>query len=290
MRKTLMICGMAVLAIAIYFVSCKKDDNSNSDELVLSVQDDAEASSVADDIFNEVDKNISALDAGNFTNLTLKGEDLLLGTCHPSVSISPSNPIAYPLTITLDYGTAGCVGLNGNVKKGKLIVTLTSKMSAVNSAKTITFDNFYINDRKIEGTKTVTYTGLNGSQHPVWTVSVTGGKITRPDGKARTFEFTRTREQIAGINPPSTWSDKVFSITGSGKGTNLTGKEYTTTIDKPLIVAANCRWIKSGAITTSVGSRKITINYNVSTIASGTCDSLATVFFGGDSTTIGLRH
>ena len=65
------------------------------------------------------------------------------------------------------------------------------------SVRTLTFDNYYVNGAKVEGTTVVTNTGLNNNSNVVFSVVLTGGKITFSDGKFIEREF-ETSEGIYG--------------------------------------------------------------------------------------------
>ncbi|MCK7538796.1 MAG: hypothetical protein MZV63_51555 [Marinilabiliales bacterium] len=46
-------------------------------------------------------------------------------------------------------------GLNDVVRSGKIIITLSAPRREVGSVRTLTFQNYYVNGAKVEGTKTV---------------------------------------------------------------------------------------------------------------------------------------
>ncbi|MBM3186540.1 MAG: hypothetical protein FJZ67_09570, partial [Bacteroidetes bacterium] len=65
----------------------------------------------------------------------------LLAPC--AVVTESSN--TFPKTVTIDYGT-GCVGQNGRTKKGKIIINVSGDMRVAGNTRSLTFENFYIND------------------------------------------------------------------------------------------------------------------------------------------------
>jgi len=280
---------IATLFFAFLISSCEKDVENEvvTEDLITSAQDDDEAYASFED--DETEPILGASEGlGLKNNLQIEGD-----SCRPSCTITPNvagtlpnDPRFYPVKILIDFGN-GCLRPNGRTKKGQIIVTLTGKMSQQGSIRTIRFKDFYIDSTHIEGVKIVTNNGLNAQQHPSWTTVVDSAKITRPNGKFITWKSTRTREMVEGFNTPSRWRDDVYAFKGGSSGTNSNGKSYVTTIDdsKPLIIAANCKWIRSGKISTVISTGKtITLDYG-----DGTCDNKATLTVNGKTKEITLR-
>jgi hypothetical protein len=152
------------------------------------------------------------------------------------------------------------------------------------SSHTITFDNYFVNDNQVTGTKTVTNTGVNASGQPVFTINVTGSIIR--SGGAGTISWTssRTRTWITGYNTGN-WRDDVYEITGTGTVTRASGKTFDINITTPLHVALDCKWIESGIVQiTPQGSNVRTLDYG-----SGTCDDQATLTLNGKTYSVTLR-
>ncbi len=280
-KQSILFVSLILLAFTTLVWSCKKtnEDLTATNDVIAAAQDDSENASTSDDVFNEVDNYAKAIEASNFSQMKS-----IEGVCAPTITITHANEsTTFPKVITLDFG-AGCTGRNGNVKKGKVIFTISAKW-AKDATRTISFENFYINERKIEGSKTVTNKGLNTNGNPSVTV-VVDLKITKNDS-TRTYIATRTREMTAGVSTPlNIWDDK-YSITGSGSGVNRKGVAYTTEITKALIVATDCKWIQSGSVKVSVPSKNksMTVDYG-----DGTCspDKTITIVIDGQTKVIKL--
>ncbi len=65
----------------------------------------------------------------------------------------------WPRSWTFDYGTENCECILGNSKRGKIHVILSDWWRNEGSLREITFEDFYINDNKLEGVKTILNTG-----------------------------------------------------------------------------------------------------------------------------------
>ena len=170
------------------------------------------------------------------------------------------------------------------VRSGKIIVTLSAPRREVGSVRSLTFEEYYVNGARVEGTKTVTNLGPNGNQNTVFSVVLSGGKITFADEKTITREFDREREYIAGYDTWNPWDDRCL-ITGMATGTNLDGLAYTHTVTNALEWQASCRFLVRGSVTFSIeGVEPFVLDYGA-----GECDAYATLSRGDDSREITLR-
>jgi hypothetical protein len=202
----------------------------------------------------------------------------------PVVTVTFPGQGLWPCNVVIDYGT-GCEGLNDIVRSGKIILTLSAPRREVGSERTITFENYYVNDAKVEGTKVVKNLGPNNNGNVVFSAVLTGGKVTFADSKTIEREFDREREYIAGYATLTPWDDKCL-ITGVAAGKNLNGVTYTATIINPLEWQAACRFLVSGTLGFEIeGVEPFELDYGL-----GECDALATLTRGDDSKEITLRY
>jgi len=242
-----------------------------ADDAVLSeaVFDDAFATlEIATAIAEDLKKSATVADTCPVVTVTFPGQDL------------------WPRNIVIDYGTE-CEGRNDIVRSGKIIITLSAPRRQAGSVRTITFDNYYVNGARIEGTKTVKNLGPNNDGNVVFSDVLEGGKITFPDKKTITRDVDREREYIAGYATWTPWDDECL-ITGVAAGTNLNGKMYTHTVINALDWKAACRFIVSGTIRFDIeGVDPFELDYG-----DGECDAYATLKRGDDSKEIILtfRH
>jgi hypothetical protein len=271
---------LMIAALAIFsFSSCTKEPSIDDASLNLA-DDDAVSEAVFDDIFNTVDNADIILDKMQKGDET-KSEDAT-DSC-PLITIDHPTDLVWPKTITVDYGT-GCEGLYENTRAGKIIIVVTGPRLVAGSKKTVTFNNYFFNGIKVEGTKVLENMGLNASQHLVMSITLTDGKLTLPDGKTIERAFQHQREWLAGLNTRNTWDDECL-ITGTANGVNIKGIAYTNTITTPLHVNRACRFIVSGVVKIErTGSGPVEINYGT-----GECDAVATVTKGGETKEIILK-
>jgi len=280
---------IAILAVLIFAAinSCKEDkeDDLLTEEIIEAAQDDAQTNSATDEVYDESDKVLRKLEANGYNpdNENMKDP---AGGCNPTITVShPNDTTIFPKIITIDFGTSGCTGLHGHTKKGVIIVTVTNRFKLAGSKRIIRFSDFYIDDKKIEGIKTVTNNGLNNNGNPSFTIKVDSAKVTKPN-KTISWYSERTREWTQGHTTIFNIEDDEYSITGAGGGINARGKNYTVIIEQPLIVAPTCNWIKAGIIKIAVENGKtLTINYG-----DGTCDNDAVITVNGKSKDIKLNN
>ena len=159
---------------------------------------------------------------------------------------------------------------------------LTAPYKQTGSIITVSPTDFHINDKLIEFSKTITNNGLNSANHLTWTVQVTNGRITWPDGTVATRNHTRVREMVAGQSTP-TLSDDAYDITGTASGVNRKGNAFTATITTALHVQAGCHYIQSGVVQHTVLNKTYTVDFG-----NGNCDDQATVSRNGRTRTITL--
>ncbi len=252
---------LLVFAIA----SCKKQTAEDTDW--TSMQDQNTADLNSDLIMKEVENAAKNTGLGKST-----------------FPILVFDTIASTRTISIDYGTANFLCDDGQYRRGKILVSWTGKYRETGSVKTITFDSFYQNDNKVEGTKTVTNMGRNAAEQLAFNV-VSMIKITNTSGESINWTSTRTRTWIQGEQTQSN-SDDIYTVTGSTNGVNRRGKNYTSTITNPLRVVIACQWrIVSGTIELMrEGGFPKTIDFGT-----GTCDATFTVSSNGKTHTVVRR-
>lgn len=255
--------------------SCGKSDpidtkaTDAADDVALSeaLYDDAFASLEIATVFAEAGKKSASV----------------LDSC-PLITINSPGQEFFPRNIVIDYGT-GCAGLFDVERSGKILITLSGPRGTAGSERVLTFDNYVVNGAKVEGTFTVENLGMNSNQNAHFGVSLEGGKITFPDSKVITREFSRVREYVAGYGTWSPWDDECL-ITGTSSGTNLNGKSYSLTITSPLEWTAACRFLVGGTIRFEVdGIEPFELDYGT-----GECDAVATLSRGDESREITLRY
>jgi len=271
-----------ILALAIFSLgSCQKVTSLIEQAGINAADDDAVSDAIFEDVYNTADNaSIIAEKAvkSDIIEMTPRAD-----SC-PSVTVSNPDNAVWPKTITIDYGT-GCSGLWNNTRSGKIVIVVTAPRLEPGSVRTITFDNYYFNGIKVEGTKVIENMGLNENQNMVFAVTLTGGKLTLPDSRTIERTFSHQREWIAGLQTKDIWDDECL-ITGTAAGSTIEGVEYTNTITTALHWQRVCAFITSGVVNIQrEGKPDIQVNYG-----DGTCDNKAVVTRNGESKEIRLRH
>jgi hypothetical protein len=263
--------GAAILTMTI--AGCRKEKKVDNDTTIASDNNLAEAS------FNEVTNISDAAANGYLSSTQYKSEmDTTVMGCATVIL----DTVSTPHKIIIDYGPTNCTCGDGRQRRGKIITTFTGRYRDAGTVITHTFDNYFVNNNQIMGTKTVTNMGTNSSGHPYFNISVSGSVI-KASGGTITWSSTRVREWIAGYDT-YILADDVYLITGSGSGTNASGTNFTVTITSALRIELSCPRIVSGVIDiTPSGKPTRTLNYG-----SGACDNQATVTINGNTYNITL--
>jgi hypothetical protein len=288
MRKTLFFATLAILfSMTCFMTSCTQEQLTTDSDLVISAGNETQASSISDDVINVSDEYTTGL-AQNGYKISSSAMKVSGITSISTVTITIDKPdsVNFPKVITIDFGTSGFTGRRGNVYKGKLIITISNKLTIANAYYSIKTSNFYVNDNKVGGVKTVTYKGLINVTHPYWTI-VTKDTITRTDKTVVTWASERVRERLEINGTPLIPWDDTFSIKGNAKGINSKGSTYSMVIDNsnPLIVGNLCPYIRKGTVTITENTKSVVIDYG-----NGDCDDLATATYNGITKTFKLNN
>jgi hypothetical protein len=270
---------LPLLAGMIFFLgSCSKD--TPVDTSFTASQDDAYAESVFDNVTNLADE---AYDVGssNFKSAEATDNRIFLSSC-ATVTLDTT---VFPRVLTIDFGDSNCLCRDGRYRRGKIIVSFTGRYRKPGTVRTTTFDNYYVNDNQVEGTKVVTNNGFNDRGHMNWTITV-NGVITLADGNGTiSWNSQRNREWVEGASTPRDRWDDVYWITGQSSGQRASGLQWTRKITNPLVVKLACRFIVAGTMEIKPeGKATRTLDFG-----NGECDNLATITVNGNTRTIHLR-
>jgi hypothetical protein len=272
--------GVGLLAAA-FAVSCTTADLQPTPPALDDV--DLSADLVADADFEEVDdisSNMMAItEASTGGRVDGKGHDDRCSCAE--VTHDKENQI-----ITIDFGE-GCTGPNGVVRSGKMIITYDGRRFIPGSTWTITLEDYYINDRLIEGTRTVTNISEDIFAEPTFHIVLEGGKVTWPDETFATRETDKVRVWKRAENP---LLDEIHILAESiTAGVNREGLKYSHFVKEDLVFKRACRGEKRGRIPVS-GVKEVTIGEQVYTVdfGDGECDTIITITSGDETKTIDL--
>lgn len=253
MKKQLIL-PLMVFGLAAFTVSCKKDDvdSSDSTDAALATTNGQSAMAEVSDeaTYRMEDPSVST---GGCPTLTWAAEK---GT--------------FPNTLTIDFGTSGCEGLNGHVKTGKIIVSMSADRKTEGSLHVITMEDFTVDGNAVTGTKTITNMGVNEFDQPYSTVTVRDASITMSDGVVSTLTADHVRTMTAGYDTGECADDE-FSISGTESGVRR-GREFSATITVPIVHRFDCRWPVSGVREFTCDDHSGSMDFGT-----GSCDDEATI-------------
>jgi len=254
---------------------------------VVTAEDDAIADMAYDDVFSEVDAVMNTMDMVGYEVPALKAGLEVFETCKVITVEQPEGSF-WPRVITIDYGDGCTVGKR--TRKGKIIITVSGPMWQEGSMRTVTLDNFYVNDHKVDGVRTVTNEGrhLNGDYEGkiYFSVMLDSGKVITPEGQEITKQVNRTRTFVEGEETRWDTRDNIWYIEGIATGINRNGIAFTREITSPLWKEIGCRFITRGTVLVSADGRPDAIlDYG-----EGECDREATVTVGEETRIINLKR
>lgn len=253
------------IVILIIVISCNKDESVTSNQGMTKEEIATE---------NKMDKSIDDVDA------IIEEEYLIQSgfSANPTTNRSHCGTVTTALSgntwsVTIDFGTAGCTLPNGNVLKGKIILSFTNDFQAMTKIISYTFENFYHNDISLNGNKTLTRTKANTNGHPEsrFDIDMT---LTLANGDVYTRTGLRVNEWTEGYDTPFK-DDDIHLITGHWETTSPIGTRAAT-ITVPLKKLGNCLYIVKGIVEFTRNDNHATLDYGA-----GTCDNEAILVING---------
>ena len=292
--KTNLISILAIVVLtALFAVGCEKQDNkpdSVLDKDLITAEDALITDAAFDDVFSEVDGIMNSLDQAGYDLAVMKSASVR-DTC-PVISVITEGD-RWPRTIVLDYGEGCDVSRNEareRIRKGKIMINISGPMWQEGSYREVSFEDFFINEHKVEGRKTVTNEGkwedgeYQGMRY--FSILIEGGKVSTPEGQEISKEVNQTRTFAEGFDTRWDTRDDVWYIDGVATGVNRKGVEYSREIINSLWKEIGCRFITHGTILIQAGERpELTLDYG-----DGSCDPVATISANGRSKEVRLKR
>lgn len=301
--KITRILGYACVATAILtFTACQKDNTPEPDpaekEEFIAASSESHAESEA--AFNDVFDNVIGVNAevgiggtGIFGGSSpANGSDLVNGPtgvdsslrCFIVTVANIQQGSVFPVKVEIDFGL-GCTGRDGKVRKGKMITVYSNRLILPGATATTTFEDYYINGVKVEGTHIIT--NKSTATIPSFEVKV-NGKLLKSNGNYSEWISERTVVQVEGANTILVPGDDVFQISGSASGNVKKGDriyQWSTELTSPLIKKFSCRWIVKGVLSFKKG------NFIVGSLdyGNGECDNKAALSVNGSTRIITLH-
>lgn len=287
--KTKILLFVSLLSV-IFFIGCSTNESTDVSATSQTITtDDVTANSEIDATVDDI--SIIAEDQFSVQQSAMARTSGVVKSILPLCATVTTVLTGDTYTKTIDFGTDGCPLPNGNIVKGKIIISFSKNFTTPSKTISYTLVGFYHNGKLIEGTRTITHelksTDLLATVHPVTTHSV-DMKITYADGKIYTRIGTRVREMVEGFDTIGNWEDNVFKVWGYHITTFPNGAKYTCTTQKTqaLLIKMSCKmpFPVSGIIEITKNDGKAVLDYG-----NGDCDKLATMTVNGVTKEIVLR-
>ena len=181
-----------------------------------------------------------------------------------------------------------CEGKRGQVRSGTMIVTYSETQGEAGSFRQVTYNDFYLNGVKIEGTRRTEIISIDESGSKTMRTSMSDGKMIYEDG---TFE-TKNSEMTRYTHVEN--SEKQYSsLTGSKSAVSTEGVNFSMEITTPIKFVYNCDDLgfrKRGKIPVEGVKVSIDGDQTITTdFGDGTCDTLVEVTKDGEVETVDLK-
>ncbi|MEJ7627509.1 MAG: hypothetical protein WKF35_11640 [Ferruginibacter sp.] len=264
------------LGFSLIFTSCKKEESTPAETSEIETTfaltaDQAIADNLTEDA-NEVMLQVSEEKelTGNFAGAPPETTNNFLCAI---ITVTPQN--SFPKTVVIDFGT-GCTAPNGVTRRGIIRIVISDSLKKSGSVAVMTFDNYYVNNFKKEGT--ITWTNTSTTITTSWRREVVNGKITAPNGRFWLHSGIREIVQTHGVSSPRNPIDDIYSITGNSTVTNANGRSRTTTILEPLQKKFICKYIDRGRIKIQGPNHFAILDFG-----NGQCDNEAIISIDGQA-------
>lgn len=268
-----------ITAVLISSLACNRDEDTLEPSENTQTSEDY---TLADALFENV-SDVSDQAADNNEDYFESGGKLhsgmtYLGTC---VNISFDSALSSTENrITIDFGNVGCTGQDGRTRRGIVIVEYDGRYRDSGTVITTTFDNYFVDDYQLLGTRTVSNKGKNNEGQTYFEIVVNGTVIT-PDDEDITYISNRTRTWVEGEGTSILipWLDDVYEITGSASGINRNGLNFEVDITNPIVIKLTCPW----AIQGTYELRPDQLQVRTVDFGDGECDAKANLTVGNFS-------
>ncbi|NDC41477.1 MAG: hypothetical protein EBZ77_08005, partial [Chitinophagia bacterium] len=232
--------GAFILLVASVAMSgCSKGDSNKLD-------DPDDNGGYASDISRmewAVEDAISIVDAaGYYYNGTYMRTTNSFGNCADVAT----DTLSSPHVLTIRFGGTNCTCADGRERRGNIVVEYDGRFSDTMQVKTITFNNYYINNQQLTGEVKMTRVDTIVTGNWYYKVKTDATLITT-ENKHITWQGSLVRKWLAGFNTGDR-SDNIYSISGSATLTRDNGHVFGCNIQTPLEVRMDCDYIPSGVI------------------------------------------
>ncbi|WP_461632072.1 hypothetical protein [Labilibaculum euxinus] len=236
--------GWAFLIIS-GIISCSTSEEDMNMEIQITnsvnIEENAMVNCILEDLLCEVEKNVIATDYGTKSKDNTKRDSI------PVIKVSGDNePPTSTKTISINYGSSNHTDHLGRLKRGQIHNEISGRYMTNQTLQSIHFEEFCINDLKIEGRIEITSNGFNEFDQLSFTISYDNIVFTSSNGLQYSISGTKTKEWIDGYSTPENPWDDQFLVSGECHGINSENREYHSKISTPLLISRSCEFILSG--------------------------------------------
>lgn len=280
MRLSFPVLAVALL-FALVFSACKQDDTGDVQQVLDSAKDNSDAENEFSAVFRYMDERHQSASGKT------AGTDSLLPSCATVTIIQDSANSAH-WTVTVDFGTTNCLCQDGALRQGRLIGDYYGSWVSDTTHWTVTTQNYYVNEVRVDGTQNVTYLG-NSTGHRRYRTVVNNATLTYTDATTATWTCDRITAFTAGDDTPLNLADDEFDVTGNASGQNRKGDPYTATVTTPLhyrtacLLSGSTRHFVSGVIELASGGNTLKLNYDP--IGNAPCDKVVSIQWNNNNPT-----
>lgn len=255
--KTIKWLATSTLLLTLLFTACKKDDELTdqqaNQQIIVASEDNTTAESLYQGVDDDIDQIVESRGPG-------------ANNACPTVTVTPSWD-EFPRTVTIDFGTDGCLGADGRTRKGVITVVQTAEWWVPDATRTTAFTDFFVDGAQLEGTVNLINEGYDANGNITLSRTVNGAKITFPNGDVTTWETAQSLVQTEGGSTPLLQIDNEFEFTMTANGVNRNGQAFSVNTTEPLLKKKVCPWVVSGVLQLQVADKTISLDYGA-----GNCD------------------
>ena len=255
--KTKKILVSTAILLAVGFSACNKDATETAD--VSQPAFETEANNLSDELEKSAD--VVTFDKSG-------GTDYLADCATVTITYPEGTP--FPRIVTIDYGETNCQVRPNVLKRGKVIVSVSDSLINPNAKRIVSFEDFYVNDKAVTGTRILTNLGMNSDGYLVFDINnnFSVGVWSR--------QVTGTKTWIEGYESMD-YSDNVFLLDGTSSTTRPNEVVINRTITEPLRIDRSCGYITEGILTIQWTDQTAIIDFG-----DGTCDDAAIITLNGE--------
>ncbi|WP_194768377.1 hypothetical protein [Tamlana sp. I1] len=255
---------LIIPVLALFFIGCDDAKDAVTEaieptETIEAIQEYALVNQIFQDIGNNNGDAILQAEGSSSAKIAATKNS-------PEISVTPMDLTTFPKTITVDF-KEGTVGKDGVTREGIVTIVSTDWYGVEGSTHTATFDGFYHNGYKVEGTQVVENLGENEDGFLEYSVDIENGKITAENDAAIEYTENSTRTWISGADTPLNIWDDEYLLDGTQSGVSSNDIEYELTVEESLHFVLLPRAVKSGVLKLDVGVfNNIKLDYSAKTI------------------------